>query len=350
MKALLPKGILFIFIGWAIFFLTACRDNPVVTGFRIPVTTTEAPVVSPPRIDPPWYHHIRIDVPIRRYFEHLNNVIAQYDSLLPYQLTEHLLVRANAWIIDTLEATDYYRLMAKDNFVYDPRSLIVLHRGDSLLIPDSLMADSLRRVMTATVIDINVPEFKLRILEAGRERYAFPIRVGQNRARYLAMADRLVDLRTQTGTGYIYRINRHPVFVNPVDNQPYTSTKRDDGRRTLLPGIPWIEPIIDGQLYGQLIHPTTNPETLGKAYSNGCIGMAEADMWRLYYHAPLGTRIVIRYDLEVVGPAGDTIRLRDIYPGRRRPLAFWAAGPADCCPCSLISFPISVLRTSDGPF
>ena len=31
------------------------------------------------------------------------------------------------------------------------------------------------------------------------------------------------------------------------------------------------------------------------------------------YHAPLGTRVVFRYDLWTVGPEGDTVRLRNVY-------------------------------------
>jgi len=274
---------------------------------------------------PQMYHVITEDIPIRTYFEYLENIIVKYDTIVPFKLDEHLLVWANPWIIDTLEATDYYRLMEQNRFVYDPQSLLALHRGDSLLIPDTMLAKNLREKMEATVIDINIPEFALRILEDGKERYKFPVRVGQNRSKHLAMANRVVNLRTATGKGYIYRINRNPTFINPANNHPYTSTQRDDGRRTLLPRIPWIEPIIDGHLYGQLIHPTTNPETLGKAYSNGCIGMAEADMWRLYYHAPLGTKIVIRYDLEVIDSEGDTIQLRNIYPGYKQTTTALAA-------------------------
>jgi len=83
--------------------------------------------------------------------------------------------------------------------------------------------------------------------------------------------------------------------------------------RTLMPQIPWTEVELDGMRYGQMIHPTTNPETLERAYSNGCIGLGEADAWCFYYHAPLGTPVVFRYDLETVNETGDTIMLPDIY-------------------------------------
>ena len=46
-------------------------------------------------------------------------------------------------------------------------------------------------------------------------------------------------------------------------------------------------------------------------------------MWRVYYYAPLSTKVRFRYDLEVPGVDGDTVQLPDIYPGYRtkRPLA-----------------------------
>ena len=74
--------------------------------------------------------------------------------------------------------------------------------------------------------------------------------------------------------------------------------------------------IVDGQRLGDLIHPTTNPKTLSKAYSNGCVGLKEADAWYVYYYAPLGTRVVFRYELRPVREEGDTLTLRDIYRGK----------------------------------
>ena len=64
---------------------------------------------------------------------------------------------------------------------------------------------------------------------------------------------------------------------------------------------------------GQLIHPTTNPITLGKAYSNGCIGTNEGDAWVIYYYAPIGTKIKIRYDLDLMDIDDKRQVLKDIY-------------------------------------
>lgn len=127
------------------------------------------------------------------------------------------------------------------------------------------------------------------------------------------MAGREISLRTPIGEGEIVRIEKNPTFINPSNNHRYYATRRDDGMYTKLPLIPWLEPSIGGVRPGALIHPTTNPETLGKAYSNGCVGTPEGAAWRIYYYAPLGTKVRFRYDLDIVTEAGDTLHLEDIY-------------------------------------
>ena len=82
---------------------------------------------------------------------------------------------------------------------------------------------------------------------------------------------------------------------------------------TKLPQIPFIETKINGIRNGQLIHPTTNPITLSKAYSNGCIGTTEADAWVIYYYAPINTKVKIRYNLNVTNEKGGVIILKDVY-------------------------------------
>jgi len=162
-------------------------------------------------------------------------------------------------------------------------------------------------------IDVNIPEYKLRIKEGSRVLYTFRVRVGKNAEQYLETAKRVVNLRTVLGEGIIVEIYKEPLFINPCTGKRYYQTRRDDDSLTLMPIIPWLEPEIEGIRQGHLIHPTTNPETLGKAYSHGCIGTREEDAWRIYYHAPLGTGVKYRYDLSVVDEAGDTLYLEDIY-------------------------------------
>ena len=247
-------------------------------------------------------------------------MVAKYDSIVNYPLKEHIIVKANPWIIDTLENTDYYRRKEPGEFVYDQRKLIVLKKGTDLIVPDSIWANEIIQKQKASLIDVNIPEFKLRIFEEGILIETFLVRVGKNEIKYLETIGHDVDLRTQPGEGEIIRINKKPKFINPVDGQRYEKTRRDDGRKTLMPLIPWIESQIDGHRFGHMIHPTTNPKTLGKAYSSGCIGTGEADAWSIYYYAPIGTKVNFRYDLTIQNESGDTIQLKDIYDWKSHPI------------------------------
>ena len=253
------------------------------------------------------------DVKVVNYFQFMDSVVSRYDTLVPYALSEHLLVRNNPWIIDTLANTDYYRMMERDSFVYDQKQMIVLPKGSELILPDSITACRILEDFLATEIDVNIPEYKLRIYQDSVLLETFPVRVGQYRERYLKFGDRVTDLRTKTGKGTIVRHEKHPDFYNPVNGKRFYVTRRDDGKTTMMPQIPWIETEINNIRNGQMIHPTTNPRTLGKAYSNGCIGLGEGDAWRVYYYAPLGTKLKIRYDLETYDEGMVISVLRDVY-------------------------------------
>lgn len=253
------------------------------------------------------------DVQVKAYFQFIDSVVAAYDSLVCYPLTEHLLIHQNPWVIDTLMSFDYYRQKEAGHFIYDQRELVVLHQGDTLWLPDENKAAQITLKLSRTTIDVNIPEYKLRIIVGDSTWYTFPVRVGRNEVKYLKTAGREVSLRTPTGTGSIVRIERDPWFIDPVTGDRYFMTKRDDGKYTTMPLIPWLEPQLDGVRYGSLIHPTTNAKTLGKAYSHGCVGMGEAEAWMVYYYAPLYTKVVFRYQLQVIDEKGDTLQLKDIY-------------------------------------
>ncbi len=229
-----------------------------------------------------------------------------------YPLTVHLLARTNPWLIDSLMATDYYRRKARGERVFNQKKLIVLKKGDTLYMPSAVLSASIIAQQQNTWIDINIPEFKLRIVEGSDTLFSLPIRVGQNRARYLASVDKVMSLRTKTGVGKITGYYFKDFFINPVDNKKFTQTRRDDDFMTMMPLLPWLEPTINGECWGQLIHATTNENTLEKAYSNGCMGTREGDIWRVYYYAPIGTKVVIRYDRRLINN-GDTIWLKHVY-------------------------------------
>lgn len=252
-------------------------------------------------------------ITVGNYFQFLDSIIQKYDSVMPYGLTEHLLVRANPWIIERLKNTDYYIMKTKDSFIYNQKDMLVFKKNDMLAIPDLAVAKEILQSFEKTYIDVNIPEFKLRIFEDSILLYKFPVRVGQFKKKYLKMANREIDLRTKTGNGIIVNYVRYPDYYNPVNGHKYLVTKRDDGNVTKMPQIPFIETEINGIRNGQLIHATTNPNTLGKAYSNGCIGAKEADIWIIYYYAPIGTKINIRYDLNILDSLGKKLVLKDVY-------------------------------------
>mgnify|MGYP001627791269 CR=1 FL=1 len=253
------------------------------------------------------------NIQVKSYFQYIDSIVKHYNSINNYKLSEHILVRHNPWIIDSLANTDYYRMIAKDSFVYNQKDLIVLRKGCSIKIPDSLESSNIEKEFKSTWIDLNIPEYKLRIYRDSVLLHEFLVRVGRNEKKYLKMAGRVLDLKTKTGSGTIVKYVKNPDYYNPVNGNQYFVTNRDDGKVTKLPQIPFIETEINGIRDGQLIHPTTNQETLGKAYSNGCIGTKEADAWIIYYYAPIGTKIKIRYDLNVLDKNGNKQTLKDIY-------------------------------------
>ena len=258
------------------------------------------------------------DVKIVDYFTFIDSVCHSYDSILPYKLTEYILVRSNPYIMDTLVNTDYDRMKLRDTFIYDQKLLVILKKGDVLKIPTLEEAKTIKAKIAKTRIDINIPEFKLRVIEGEDTIYTCAVRVGQNKIRYLSEVGRDVDLRTRVGKGFIAFNYKKDYFVDPVEGKRFTETKRDDGKTTLMPLQPWLEPKMEGQRWGQLIHPTTNLKSVGKAYSNGCIGTREGDIWRIYYYAPVGTKVAIRYNLKVRDAKGNALRLKDIYSAKSR--------------------------------
>jgi L,D-transpeptidase ErfK/SrfK len=256
---------------------------------------------------------IKKDIQIKDYFSFLDSLTSQQVTLRNPQLNEYAIVHANPWILDSLKNTDYYVLKKKGIFSYNQPRIVIIHKGDSLVIPDSSSVSLILKKLKTTVLDLNIPEYTLRIIQANDTILQCKVRVGRNDKEYLELAKHIVDLKTHIGEGEIIRVERNPIFINPDTGKRYDSTQRDDGNYTKLPIIPWIEPTLNGKRYGDLIHPTTNISTLGKAYSPGCVGASEADAWIIYYNSPIGTRVIFRYNLMVINHGGDTINLPDIY-------------------------------------
>ena len=250
---------------------------------------------------------------IRKYYVYIDSVVCKYQLLLNYHISEHIIVRFNTWIVDTLAALDYYLAKQQGRSILRQDTFTILKKGDLILIPDSAAAAAIEDTLLNTLIDVNLPEFKLRIYEYDKLKFEFPVRIGRNEKKYLALAQREIDLKTPIGKGEIVRVAIDPYYINPTTGKRYYQTRRDDDVYTKMPVIPWIEPEINGIRYGSLIHPTTNETTLGKAYSSGCVGTKEADAWYIYYHAPIGTKVIFRYDLETINAEGDTVYHADVY-------------------------------------
>lgn len=252
------------------------------------------------------------DVKMKNYFLFLDSLVAHYDTLST-KLTEYAIVHANPRILDSLRASDYYVQKKKGFFLYDQAEKVMLHKGDSLRIPDSAAIAFIDRKLKSTILDLNIPEYTLRLTQLGDTILTCKVRVGQNQDKYLPIVDHVVDLRTPIGEGEIVRIERVPIYRNPETGEKYEKTKRDDGRTTTMPIIPSLEPSIYKKRFGKVIHATTNPVSLGRASSHGCIGTTEADAWVIYYNCPIGTKVIFRYDLKIRNRGEDTILLKDVY-------------------------------------
>lgn len=260
----------------------------------------------------PTYAVVQRNVLMKDYFFYIDS-LADTVFHSPSILNEYLLVNANLWIVDSLRSMDYYQQKKKGVFVYDQSQQIILHQGVRLLIPDSTTVASLTEQLAANRIDVNIPEYRLRVIRNNDTLLTCPIRIGRNAEAYLEFYQRDVDLRTPIGQGEIATVRKKPKYIDLQSGEEYVETNRDDGRRTKMPIMPSLEPTMNGKLVGTLIHATTNPKSLGKAYSHGCIGTSEPDIWSIYYQCPPGTKVNFRYDLNVPGEDGKLRALKDVY-------------------------------------
>lgn len=258
------------------------------------------------------------DEKIKNYHTWVEKTLGKINKGRTYYINEHVFILANPSIQDSLKKSDYYDQKERGLLIMDSKECIFIEKGSRLLIPDSLLTLQYMTDIQNTRLKLNIPEFTLRVYRYDRLVDSFFVRVGKNETKYLAMAGRELDLRTKTGSGQIVAVNKKPIFTNPVDNKKYKGTYRDDGVLTKLPNIPWLETEINGIRNGQMIHPTTNLGTIGKAVSNGCIGLREKDAWAIYFYAPVGTKIDILYQLTVKDKEGNELLLEDIYEGYKK--------------------------------
>ena len=256
---------------------------------------------------------VKSDIKVKNYFTYIDKIVAKYNDTLNYSINEYTLVNNNPWIIDSLAATDYYYNRERGKKIKNQKDFIIIPKGTILNIPTQIQHEAIMQNLLQNRIVVNVPEYKLRIFNNGLLLKDALIRVGKNESRYLASIEKYTDLRTKPGHGKVHSTERNPTWINPVDGHKYTETTRDDKEKTVMPITPSITLNVNNVITGQLIHATTNPETLGKAYSNGCMGTNEFDIWYIYYYSPPGVNVEIIYDLNPLGTEDTSDDLKDIY-------------------------------------
>jgi hypothetical protein len=80
----------------------------------------------------------------------------------------------------TLKDSDYYIQKKKGFFLYDQAEKVILHRGDSLMIPDSSTIATIHQQLKSTIIDLNIPEFTLHLIQLHDTILTCQVRVGRN--------------------------------------------------------------------------------------------------------------------------------------------------------------------------
>jgi lipoprotein-anchoring transpeptidase ErfK/SrfK len=145
----------------------------------------------------------------------------------------------------------------------------------------------------AAVAPPPIPEFpylKLRVGErrlylvndaAGTSVESFPIAVGRD------------GRETPTGRFQVEEMVVRPEFhkFDPTDRTRVIKTFPSGGATNPL-GERWIG-FAHGEGWTLGIHGTPNPELLGKAVSNGCVRMRNADVIKIYSRVQIGTPVIV---------------------------------------------------------
>lgn len=146
-------------------------------------------------------------------------------------------------------------------------------------------------------IEIQVPAFSVRRFEGETLTGEYRCRIGKK------------TTPTRTGSGIISaRFNptyfRYDKGEKAGEIIEYSRIRRYLGGPVMKTiKIPYHQKIrglelrINGTVSGQIIHSTTNPETVAHVYSSGCLGLYEDDMLALFNMTDKQTPVTILYDL-----------------------------------------------------
>jgi hypothetical protein len=168
--------------------------------------------------------------------------------------------------------------------------------GDSVSgsVDNSLQADSADEDREHEIY-INIASFTLKLISGGECEKKYKIRVGK------------LDAKTITGAGTVTKKFKKSYFRYSSGDQKgeiirYSNIRSSfNGKIVKRIKIPYdkikgLELEINGVVTGQIIHATTNPETLGHACSSGCIGLSIEDMLDLYDRVKTGAKVLIEYN------------------------------------------------------
>ena len=169
-----------------------------------------------------------------------------------------------------------------------------------ILIVMFLILSATCTTYAAAEIQINLPEYKLRLIRDGILVKEYDIAIGA------------VENKTPVGNYKITEKEANPTWY-PTENQ------RKQGEKTTAPGpdnplgIRWLR--YDGA-YG--IHGTNEEEKVGFGYavSHGCIRMRNSDVAELYDQVEVGTPVKIVYQSIVLNNRADGLYvnlLPDVY-------------------------------------
>jgi len=145
-------------------------------------------------------------------------------------------------------------------------------------------------------IYVNIPSFTLSLISDGVVEKKYKIRVGKPKTPTICGVG---SITRKFVTSY-FRYSSGPQKGEVIRYSNIRNTYNGKiVKRIKIPyeKIKGLELEINGEITGQIIHATTNPETMGHACSSGCVGMSIEDTLDLYKRVEAGTKVLIEYNL-----------------------------------------------------
>ncbi|MEK7574567.1 MAG: L,D-transpeptidase [Patescibacteria group bacterium] len=138
------------------------------------------------------------------------------------------------------------------------------------------------------LIIVEIENRKLKFYENGEIKKEFSVRVGKK------------ETPTPVGEGYIFEKRERAIFRYhdpPNKGKIIRWSQLSNGQNVLIDygkikALGFRINNCDSDKYS--IHSVTDPETIGKAISGGCVGINIEDMLELFPLVELGTKIVIK--------------------------------------------------------